>query len=188
MGCLRPFGTSNHIRQHARSHPHLFIDWFIQRTALLCFLPLLQRTQPSETVLHKSSPLASKLQTSTSNMHLGQCSSFSLMEPLACPAVSRHSPTHQAACPISHTSHYPCSCIICWVCFLSTWAVALPQQDSSLGGEVKPPACSPTCPWGPLRGAPSCCPSAPKLNPATHPAALLQTHMTTAFKLGCYQV
>lgn len=180
MGCLRPFGTPNHIRQCAHSHPDLFIDLFVQCTASVCFFPPLQHKQPSDTVPYSSSPLPSKPQTAVSNTHPVRCSSFNLMEPVAPPAVSRNRP----ACPITHArSHCPRACHISQTRLLSIWAVALPQRDPSLGGEVKPPAC---------RGHREELPFAHHHPPSqTQPqisAASVQTHLTMAFKLGYYQV
>lgn len=137
MGCLRPFGTPNHIRQCSHSHPDLFIDLFVQCTVFVFFFPLLQCKETSETVLC-SSPSPGEPQPSARDVSM-QHSSFTLMGFLAHPAVPITQPTPSVTQPLS-----PC---------LSHLSNPFPVHlgcDLSPGNEVKPLATSPTCLWEPL--------------------------------------
>lgn len=158
MVCLRPFGTL--YQATCTFPPRSFPICPMQSSGLFFSCAL-------KAVLYSSSLLPRKPQTSVSNRHPIQRSSFSLMEPVAYPAV----PCHR---PIRHMSHYPRACLICQAHFLATWAGASTQQDMSPGGEAKsaasrlvPRAHSPIRPGGAPRRAPFCWPRAPQPNPAS---------------------
>lgn len=158
MGCLRPFGTPNHIRQCSHSHPGLFIDLFVQCTVFVFFFPLLQRKELPETVLCCSSPSPSEPQPSVRDMDPVQCSSFSLMQFLA---VSLRGPTHPAH-PISHPAiiPMPVSSVKPISCPVGLWPVPRPWGEA-LGHQ-------PHLPVGATVRSSLCWTSAPHPNPATN--------------------
>lgn len=182
MGCLRPFGTPNHIRQCSHSHPDLFIDLFVQCTVFVCFSPPLQCKEPSESVLCSSPPLSSEPQPSARDMDPVQCSSFSLMEFLAHPAVSLGGPTHHTAHPISHPAiiPVPASSVKPVSCPFGLWLVPR-RWGEALGHQ-------PHLPVGATVRSSLCWTSAPHPNPATNLCSEPQTHLAMALKLSWYQV